>query len=142
VMIIQGKRGPQLRVLDFGIAKLMQRDEHAGTGHTATRSTFNAFSPQYAAPEQIGGSRTGPWTDVHALGLVFVEALTGRQPYGDSEDVTALFQEILSPVRPTPAKFGVDGRPLPPMPGEPPVTATELGKMRPVELPAAAAASA
>lgn len=107
MMIVKGKRGSTLKMLDFGIAKLMEEGEDAGSGQTRTRTTMAAFSPLYAAPEQIGGSRTGPWTDVHALALVVVECLTDRQVY-EGEDMTALFSCILSPQRPTPAKFGLD----------------------------------
>jgi serine/threonine protein kinase len=41
-----------------------------------------SFTPQYAAPEQFNPvlGATGPWTDVFALALVFVEVVTGRLP--------------------------------------------------------------
>ena len=97
------------RVLDFGIAKVMgDEDHHPGvTGCTATRSVVRAFTPDYAAPEQISGARTGPWTDVLALGLLLTQALTDRQPY-DGADPTELYASALSDSRPTPARRGVD----------------------------------
>jgi serine/threonine protein kinase len=99
---------PATRVLDFGIAKAMQPGEtDAPSGATRTASTLMAFSLQYAAPEQLSGMRTGPWTDVHALGLVLTEMLVGRRPY-QGEDKMALSMAVLSPRRPTPAAFGVD----------------------------------
>ncbi len=105
VILVQSKRGLLPRLLDFGIAKLMEEGEAAGSGHTRTRSTQNAFSPQYAAPEQVGSARTGPWTDVHALALILTEVLTD-QPVYNGDDAMSLFAEILSPERPTPAKRG------------------------------------
>jgi tRNA A-37 threonylcarbamoyl transferase component Bud32 len=110
IMVVQTKRGPTVRLMDFGIAKLMDENEQAGSGNTRTRTTMNAFSPQYASPEQISNTRTGPWTDVHALGLILTEVLTDQPPY-DAEDMTELYAEILSPQRPTPAKRGMDAGP-------------------------------
>ncbi len=102
------------RIIDFGIAKLFDRADEAGSGATRTRSASSAFTPNYAAPEQIASARTGPWTDVHALALLFVEMLTGRSPYGDdgSEGLAAI-----DPVRPTPARFAVDVGPFEPVLG-------------------------
>lgn len=97
----------RVRLLDFGIAKAMQKDEVAGSG--ASRSTsFNlTFSPRYAAPEQLSGARTGPWTDVHALGLLLAEVLTDRPAYV-ATDLIKLYPEALNPRRPTPGRLGVD----------------------------------
>ena len=97
----------RIRLLDFGIAKAMQPDEVAGSG--ASRSTsFNlTFSPRYGAPEQLSGARTGPWTDVHALGLLLTEVLTDRPAYAAS-DLINLYTEALSPKRPTPGLRRVD----------------------------------
>ena len=113
IMLVPTKRGPVVRVLDFGIAKIMDEDEQASAGITKTKGT-SAFSPSYAAPEQISGTRTGPWTDVHALGLIFTEMLIGRPPY-HGKQLTDSFQDVLSPTRPTPLKFGCDVGPLEPV---------------------------
>jgi serine/threonine protein kinase len=107
VMLARTRRGVEARLLDFGIAKAMGDDEHSSSGHTATQSVLRAFTLAYAAPEQLGGTRTGPWTDVHALALLLVEMLTNSAPLS-GEDSTALSADVLSPVRPTPAKFGLD----------------------------------
>jgi hypothetical protein len=85
----------------------MREGESAGSGVTRTQSRSIAFSPSYSSPEQITHTRTGPWTDVHALGLVFTEALTGKPPLPVYE-LSETYREVLSGVRPTPAKFGMD----------------------------------
>jgi serine/threonine-protein kinase len=96
---------PVPRVVDFGIAKIVAPGEMAGSGSTRTVSGWSPFTPRYAAPEQLAGARTGPWTDVHALALVFFEMLTGRSPFGDDENAAfALFD----PARPTLRSVGVD----------------------------------
>ncbi|MDO9018800.1 MAG: serine/threonine-protein kinase [Myxococcales bacterium] len=107
MMLAQARRGPQLRLLDFGIAKIMGEDESAGSGMTKTMTAMQAFSPKYAAPEQIGGARTGPWTDVHAMGIILTEVITDLPPY-NGKDMTTRFAEALSPVRPTPLKRKID----------------------------------
>jgi len=106
IMMVPGPGGATLKLLDFGIAKLMDADEAPGTGKTRTRSAQIAFSPGYASPEQISQGRSGPWTDVHALGLLLTEVLTDREPL-EGDEAALLFQQIVDRERPTPAKFGV-----------------------------------
>lgn len=75
--------GGRLKVLDFGIAKAMPEGETATQRATQTQSGFSSFSTGYGAPEQFQSKKygpTGPWTDVHALGLILVEMVTGRPP--------------------------------------------------------------
>ena len=109
LMLVESRRGDRTaRVLDFGIAKVMSGDESAPvTGLTATHTHGRTFSLFYASPEQIAGTRSGPWTDVYALALVLTEMLTDEAPYSGS-DVQEVYIDALSPVRPTPARRGVD----------------------------------
>ncbi|MFP5068931.1 serine/threonine-protein kinase [Pseudonocardia nantongensis] len=62
------------RLADFGIASLLGAD-----GHTAAGEIIG--TPAYLSPEQVRGTGSGPPTDVYALGLVLLEAWTGRQEY-------------------------------------------------------------
>jgi serine/threonine protein kinase len=94
-----------LRVLDFGISKIMLPEESAGSGRTRTADGY-AFSPAYASPEQISGGRSGPWTDVHALGLVLTEVLTDQPPVEGAETEIDLYARLLSVDRPTPESKG------------------------------------
>ncbi len=96
------------RVIDFGIAKVVELDEAAGTGATQTTSENRSFTPRYAAPEQLMGLRTGPWTDVWALALVLLEAVQGRPVFATTEEVR---RRILEADLPTPAKLGLDVSP-------------------------------
>ena len=106
IMVVPTDAGPMLRMLDFGIAKIMDGDP-IGDTRPGRGSGSIGFSPDYAAPEQITYSRTGPWTDVHALGLLFTELLTDKPPFAASED-EQLFEQVMSPERPTPARRGVN----------------------------------
>jgi serine/threonine protein kinase len=109
IMLVETKRGPVPKLLDFGIAKVMEAEERVGTGHTQTQGVFQAFSPKYASPEQLSRARTGPWTDVHAMGLILTELLTGRPAFvHDPNDTTALYSQVLSPTWPTPRAKGFD----------------------------------
>lgn len=63
------------KLADFGIAALVD-----GTRLTATGTVLG--SAGYLSPEQTTGDRVGPASDVYSLGLVVLEALTGRQEYG------------------------------------------------------------
>ena len=107
IMVVQTPDGRALKLLDFGIAKIMGADEGPGSGHTHTRSSQIAFSPGYAAPEQISNGRSGPWTDVHAMALILTEILIDRAPL-QGRETSLIFQQIVDRLRPSPAKFGVE----------------------------------
>lgn len=69
----------QVRLLDFGIAKLMDRDVPANDGATEFGSI--ALTPDYASPEQVRGEPLTLATDVYSLGVVLYELLSGERPY-------------------------------------------------------------
>ena len=110
VMLVPDRTGISPRVLDFGIAKRVE-DTTSGSGETLTNSGAAMFTPGYAAPEQVAMVRTGPWTDVHALGLMFTEILTDERPYPTANGAVA----AVDPERPTPSRFGRDVGPLEPL---------------------------
>ena len=68
----------RVKLLDFGIAKLLGEDEADGE---STRTGMRVFSPEYAAPEQVMGEPVTTSTDVHALGVLLFELLSGERPY-------------------------------------------------------------
>ena len=70
--------GPDVRLLDFGIAKLLDR-EGAEAAHP--RTEVRAFTLHYAAPEQVRGEPVSTLTDVYSLGVVLYELLAGEKPY-------------------------------------------------------------
>jgi formylglycine-generating enzyme required for sulfatase activity len=97
-----------LKVLDFGIAKVLAQTVTLTRAFEETGASIKAFTPQYGAPEQFDPSRgaTGTWTDVFALGLIFVELVTGR-PALEGMDTIQLFVASANPqARPTPRRRG------------------------------------
>ena len=65
-------REGQVKLLDFGIAKLLHNDEE-------TQTRLPAFTPSYAAPEQKTGGLVTTATDVYALGVLLGELMTGER---------------------------------------------------------------
>lgn len=93
-------------VLDFGTAKQMPPQ---AVPHGAPTALRPVFTWHYGAPEQFEEVCTGPWTDVYALALLFVEVFTGVVPYGEGELTWRRgFELSHDPVRPSPARFGVN----------------------------------
>ena len=67
----------QVKLLDFGIAKLLAEEEDA----SLTKTGMRVMTMRYAAPEQILGDTITTATDVYALGLLLYQLLTGQHPY-------------------------------------------------------------
>jgi eukaryotic-like serine/threonine-protein kinase len=68
----------QARLLDFGIAKLLE-EEAAQTALTSKHG--RALTPDYASPEMLCGDPIDPHSDVYSLGVILYELLSGARPY-------------------------------------------------------------
>jgi eukaryotic-like serine/threonine-protein kinase len=68
-----------VKLLDFGIAKLLQADDFDFSGNITFSG--NALTPEYASPEQINGENITIASDVYSLGIVLYEILTGSRPH-------------------------------------------------------------
>lgn len=70
------------KLLDFGIAALLDPAEGWAGGETAT--WLRALTPAYASPEQLRGERVTVATDVYSLGVMLYELLAGVRPFAGS----------------------------------------------------------
>jgi serine/threonine protein kinase len=102
------KSGGSIKVVDFGIAKVMSDSEDVMKAYEATGESIHAFSPRYGAPEQFARKygATGPWTDVFALALVLIEVVAGKSAMkGDTSQLMATATDGVT--RPTLRSLGV-----------------------------------
>ncbi|MGI8957125.1 MAG: protein kinase domain-containing protein [Chthoniobacterales bacterium] len=67
------------KLLDFGIAKLLEPETSSGEEPTLTFA--GAMTPEYASPEQVRGEAVATTSDVYSLGVVLFRLLTGQSPY-------------------------------------------------------------
>jgi len=94
IMIRRGIRGVHAKVLDFGIARLMD----AGTKLTVAGAI--AGTPRYMSPEQVEGKEVDLRADIYSLGICLFEALTGRQPIDGATITEILRRQVMEPLPP------------------------------------------
>ncbi len=68
-----------IRLLDFGIARLLQPEAETGSA-LLTRAYGLALTPEYASPELLHGEAIDARTDIYSLGVLLHELLTGARP--------------------------------------------------------------
>ncbi len=86
-------REGQVKVVDFGVARMEEDKEITRTG---------AFvgTPAYMSPEQVLGERLDGRTDVFSLGVVLYEAMTGEKPFREDERTSAVSRILKTPPPP------------------------------------------
>ncbi len=99
-VLAEPQGGLNIKVLDFGIAKLAHTHPEASTSNL-TRGDMVFGTPQYMAPEQIRGKPLDHRADVYALTVILFEMLTGKVPFDNSDPsdlVSILTQHLRDPI--------------------------------------------
>ena len=92
-------RGGQPKLLDFGIAKLLQSDVPG-----ETRTGLRPMTLEYASPEQISGDVITTSSDVYSLGVVLYQLVSGARPYPGAGTEHDLMRRICDQVPEAPSK--------------------------------------
>jgi eukaryotic-like serine/threonine-protein kinase len=94
----------EVKLLDFGIAKLLDPEAAGVFAAPPTRTVLRVLTPEYAAPEQVRGEPVTTASDVYQLGLVLFELLTGRRAHGLGGDSLVELERVVcdgEPPRPS-----------------------------------------
>jgi len=97
----------QAKVLDFGLAKLLQPLSEATLSENLTGTQAVMGTIPYMAPEQLRGEKVDARTDIYELGVVLYEMSTGRRPF-DAALPTALSADILHKPLVPPGRLNVE----------------------------------
>lgn len=90
----------EVRLLDFGIAKLMEPEGAASVETELTRMAGRPMTPQYASPEQLLGQPLTTACDVYSLGVVLYELLCGERPYELKVESAAQLEQAILDMEP------------------------------------------
>ena len=95
----------RIKVLDFGLAKLIRDDSDPDSSrmetHAQTEDGIVLGTMPYMSPEQIQGKRLDHRSDIFSLGIIFYEMITGRRPFhGDTsaELISSIMRDTPGPV--------------------------------------------
>ncbi len=84
----------QVKLLDFGIAKLLQPSV-AGDSEPMTRAGMRVMTPEFACPEQVRGELVTVSSDVYQLGVLLYILLTGRHPHQTQGHTLAEIEQMI-----------------------------------------------
>jgi serine/threonine protein kinase len=101
----EGSKARRAKLLDFGLAKLMEVQRNAAQQLTAVGMAVG--TPQYMAPEQCKAQRVDARTDLYSLGVMLYEALTGRLPF-DGHTTLDIWEAHVRRLPQSPAELAPD----------------------------------
>ena len=102
-----------VKVLDFGIAKVMRGDGLLGSGPQLTASGQTLGTLEYMSPEQLMGRELDGRSDIYTLGVLCYELLTGHAPFPDALGAASLISAQLKSTPEAPSRAHPPGE-IPP----------------------------
>ncbi|HEY2745155.1 MAG TPA: protein kinase, partial [Polyangia bacterium] len=113
IVLLDGVEGDFVKILDFGLAKMMRGDDSASQ---LTNTGFALGTPGYMSPEQARGTEADERSDVYAVGVILYHMVTGRKPFVADSPLAVL-------------RMHMDDAPTPPTTLAPRCCSTELEKI-------------
>ena len=109
IMVVATAEGERVKILDFGIVKLIGEAEAAMGGEKLTRSGSVTGTPAYMSPEQVIGSAVDERTDLYSLGILLFQMLTGNVPFRHRDLLELMRMQVKTP--PPALDVAVHGQP-------------------------------
>ncbi len=98
VMLVEKDGHHQVKLLDFGLAKITETQLDGGKQLTTAGAVFG--TPRYMSPEQASGEPTDRRADLYSAGVMLFELLSGRPPFAGASTVDVLRMHLTSPAPP------------------------------------------
>ena len=103
IMLVPSDEGESVKVLDFGIAKVIRDDVS-----DLTQGGKFLGSPRYMSPEVIRHTAVDTRSDIYSLGVLLYEMLCGRPPFAGEKSVATMMAHLSDPVPSIKDRAGVD----------------------------------
>jgi serine/threonine-protein kinase len=95
---VEGRAEPVVKVLDFGIAKIVQGEKKIDQLETQAGTVFG--TPRYMSPEQAQGKPLDPRSDLYSVGVLLYQMLVGHAPFVDDDAVVVMAKHIKEKPKP------------------------------------------
>jgi serine/threonine protein kinase len=96
VMLVARQDGEHVKVLDFGIAKVMQTEDDSE--EQLTHEGVLVGTPRYMSPEQLTGGAVDPRSDLYSLGVLLFQMISGRTPHAARDHMQAFVAHLQEPM--------------------------------------------
>ena len=99
IIVGNAESGATVKIVDFGIAKVIANDLPTAQGPTLTRTDELVGSPPYMSPEQCLGQQLDNRSDIYSLGCAMYHTLSGKVPFEGENPVQVIVKHLHRPAR-------------------------------------------